>query len=217
MRVLRLRDGDPVTAADGQGSWRPARLRLAPGTDPVLEAEAPVVLEAPPRPELVVAVALPKGDRGDWAVQKLTEVGIDVIVPLVAERSVVRWSAERAGRGLDRLNRVARAAAMQSRRPRLPRIAAPAAAAEIVAAHPAEVAAADAGGGPPALARPVVLVGPEGGWAPGDLPDGLPRVGLGPTTLRTETAAVVAGAALALLRAGLVTQAPSGGFPETSL
>jgi hypothetical protein len=42
-------------------------------------------------------------------------------------------------------------------------------------------------------------------------------MGLGPTTLRTEMAAVVAGAALALLRAGLVTQAPYGGFPETSL
>ena len=69
VRVLRLRDGDPVTVADGLGSWRPARLRLGPGADPGLDAEGPVVSEPPARPELTVAVALPKGDRGDWAVQ----------------------------------------------------------------------------------------------------------------------------------------------------
>jgi 16S rRNA (uracil1498-N3)-methyltransferase len=208
VRVLRLRDGDPVTVADGLGSWRPARLRLVPGADPGLEAEGPVVLEPAARPELTVAVALPKGERGEWAVQKLTEVGVDVITPLVAERSVVRWTAERTGRGLERLARVARAAAMQSRRARLPEITPPASVAEMMGAHPGSVAAAEPGGGPPSLERPVVLVGPEGGWAPAELPGDLPRVGLGPTTLRTETAAVVTGAALGLLRAGLLLTAP---------
>ena len=217
VRVLRLRDGDPVTAADGLGSWRSARLRLAPGADPGLEAEGPVVLEPAAPPELTVAVALPKGERGDWAVQKLTELGIDVITPLVTERSVVRWTAERTGRGLERLARVARAAAMQSRRARLPRIAPPASVAEMMAAHPDAVAAAEPGGGPPALERPAVLVGPEGGWAPAELPGNLPRIGLGPTTLRTETAAVVAGAALGLMRAGLVAPASPGGFSGSPL
>lgn len=219
VRVLRLRDGERVTAADGAGSWRACRLRLTPGTEPVLEPDGPVVAEPAPRPELTVAVALPKGDRGDWAIQKLTEVGVDVVIPLIAERSVVRWSADRAGRGVERLGRVARAAAMQSRRARLPRIAEPAGIAEVVATHAGAVCAAEPGAGPPGLEHPVVLIGPEGGWAPGELPAGLARVGLGPTTLRTETAAVVAAAALALLRGGLVAPAvrgPEGGTTRPS-
>ena len=209
VRVLRLRDGQPVTAGDGAGAWRLCRLRLAPGADPELEPAGPVVEEPPDRPELAVAVALPKGDRGDWAVQKLTELGVDRILPLVAARSVVRWSGQRAERGQERLGRIARAAAMQSRRARLPVVAPPADPASVVGAHPGAVCAAEAGGGPPALDWPIVLVGPEGGWDPGELPADLPRVGLGPTTLRTETAAVAVAAALVLLRAGLV--APAGG------
>ena len=66
------------------------------------------------------------------------------------------------------------------------------------------MALADPGGRPPSLDYPTVLVGPEGGWSPAERGFGLPTVALGPTVLRTETAAVTAGALLAALRAGLV-------------
>jgi 16S rRNA (uracil1498-N3)-methyltransferase len=68
---------------------------------------------------------------------------------------------------------------------------------------------ADAGGGPPSLALPVVLVGPEGGWSEEERAVGLPAVGLGPHVLRAETAALAAGALLAALRAGHVHHAGS--------
>lgn len=209
LRALRLRSGELVTASDGAGSWRPCRLELEAGRVPRLAVEGDVRHEPPARPEITVAVALPKGDRGDWAVQKLTEVGVDRIVPLETRRSVVRWSGERLGRGLDRLGRIARQAAMQSRRVRLPVLGVPLTVAGVVAGHPGAVAAAEPGGAPPDLARPVVLIGPEGGWEEGELPPGMARLGLGPGVLRTETAAVVAGAALSLLRAGILVP-PTG-------
>ena len=64
----------------------------------------------------------------------------------------------------------------------------------------------DRGGGPPTLARPVVLVGPEGGWSDEERAVPLPVVGLGPTVLRAETAAIAAGALLTALRAGAVVE-----------
>lgn len=207
LRVLRLRDGAEVTAADGSGSWRMCRLRLETGSGPLLEATGPLVHDPAPEPAITVAVALPKGDRGDWAVQKLTELGVDTILPLVAERSVVRRTGDRAGRGRERLERISRAAAMQSRRARLPALADPASPAEVVG-RAGGACAAEPGGGPPSLERPVVLVGPEGGWAAGELPGDLPRIGLGPGILRTETAAVAAATALVLLRAGLTGPPP---------
>jgi 16S rRNA (uracil1498-N3)-methyltransferase len=63
---------------------------------------------------------------------------------------------------------------------------------------------ADAGGAPPTLERATVLVGPEGGWSPGEVAVPLPTVGLGPHVLRAETAAITAGAIFAALRSGLV-------------
>jgi len=61
------------------------------------------------------------------------------------------------------------------------------------------------------LIRPVVLVGPEGGWSPTELAAPIPAVGLGPTTLRTETAAVVVASLLVALRSGLVCPVPRSG------
>lgn len=202
MRVLRLRDGEPVTASDGAGSWLPCRLRLSIGAEPALEPDGPVTVEPAPTPEVAVAVALPKGERGDWAVQKLTEVGADIIVPLLARRGVVRWEPERLGRARERMERVIRAAAMQSRRVRLPALHEPVEPSEVVAGRPGQVCVAEIGGSRPDLTRPFVLVGPEGGWEPDEIPASVPRVGLGPTVLRSETAAVVVAAVLGLLRHG---------------
>ena len=193
-RVLRLAPGDPVTVADGAGSWRPCRF------GPVLEADGPVVTEPSPVPAVTVAFAVVKGDRPEWAVQKLTELGVDRLVPFLAARSVVRWDGPRGERHIERLRRVAREAAVQSRRARLPEVEGVTTFAE-VAGRPGALLAAP-GGRPPAVGDALVVVGPEGGWAPEELALGLPEVGLGPTVLRAETAAVAAGVLLTALRPG---------------
>ncbi|MGH9281897.1 MAG: RsmE family RNA methyltransferase, partial [Acidimicrobiales bacterium] len=91
-RVLRLRPGQAVTVSDGDGRWRSCVWR--PGGD--LEPAGQVEVEPAPAPPVTVGFALTRGDRPEWVVQKLTEVGVDVIVPIRAARSVVRWDEAKA-------------------------------------------------------------------------------------------------------------------------
>jgi len=213
VRVLRLRPGDAVIAADGRGRWVRCRLRAAAVAEEegdMLEPEGPVIVEPAPAPLLTVAFAPVKGDRPEWVVQKLTELGIDRIVPLLARRSVVRWEGDRSLRAVERLRRVAREAAAQSRRVWLPEVTAVQAPGAFVAEASASGDAVDLAqlGGPPAIeGATVIAVGPEGGWSPDELSLGRGTVGLGPNVLRAETAAVVAGAVLGALRSGA---APTG-------
>ncbi|MCU1346901.1 MAG: methyltransferase, RsmE family, partial [Acidimicrobiia bacterium] len=143
-----------------------------------------------------------KGDRPEWLVQKLTEIGVDRIVPLVAARSVVRWDGDRATSALERLRRVAREAAMQSRRPRLPVVEAPVPFATAVAWPGACVTSPE--GSAPSLTHPVVLVGPEGGWTDEELAAAGAQTTLGQQVLRSETAALVAASLLTGLRSGIL-------------
>jgi len=198
-RVLRLRPGDELTVADGAGRWRRCRF------GPVVEVDGDVEVEPPPAPAITLAFALTKGERPEWTVQKLTEVGVDRIVPFVSDRSIVRWDEAKAGRHTERLRRVAREAAMQSRRAFLPVVEDVAAFADVVTRRGAALAAP--GGRPPDLARTCLLVGPEGGWTDEELALAPARVALGPTVLRAETAAVAGAVLLAGLRAGLVATA----------
>jgi 16S rRNA (uracil1498-N3)-methyltransferase len=195
-RVLRVRSGDALVLADGRGRWRTATLAAD------LEVTGPIVEEAPGTPALTIGFALVKGDKPELIVQKLTELGIDRIVPFRAERSVVRWDADKAAKAVGRLRAVARAASMQCRRPRLPIVG------DLVdlatLAQMPGAAMADRGGVPPTLDLPLLLIGPEGGWAGHEQALDLPRVALGTHVLRAETAAVVAGAMLAGLRGGIV-------------
>ena len=195
-RVLRLRPGDELTVADGSGRWRRCRF------GPALEADGDVEVEVPPAPAITLAFALTKGERPEWTVQKLTEVGVDRIVPFVSARSIVRWDEAKAERNAERLRRVAREAAMQSRRAFLPVVEDVAEFADVVTRTGAALAAPD--GRPPDLARACLLVGPEGGWTDEELALAPVRVALGPTVLRAETAAVAGAVFLAGLRAGLV-------------
>lgn len=207
-RVLRLRAGETVSASDGRGGWRPCTWAGDGGGDGGggLAPAGEVERVAPPLPPITVAFAPVKGDRPEWVVQKLTEVGVDRIVVLATARSVVRWEGDRAAKHIERLGRVAREAAMQSRRVWLPQVEGVVAFGEAVGGG--GVALAEPGGAPPSLDRPVVLVGPEGGWSDDELAVDLPRVDLGPTVLRAETAAVAAGVLLSALRAGLVGPCP---------
>jgi 16S rRNA (uracil1498-N3)-methyltransferase len=171
-------------------------------------------VEPSPQPQITIAFALVKGQRPDLVVQKLTELGVDRIVPFVAERSVVRWDAPKVERNVQRFARIAREAGMQSRRSRLPAIGLP-----DDSAHTARVdrglpglaevvglpgaAIADVAGdlvGPPVS---TVVVGPEGGWSEAERALRAPRIRLGPHVMRAETAAITAGALLAASRSDI--------------
>ncbi|MBI4935737.1 MAG: 16S rRNA (uracil(1498)-N(3))-methyltransferase [Actinobacteria bacterium] len=182
-RVLRLRDGEAVTVSDGQGGWRRTHVTGA-ALQPVGEIE-----HDDREPRGSVAAAIPKGDRCEWMVQKLTEVGVGEIVLLHCDRSVVRWTGDRAQKQLVRVQRVAREASMQSRRVWLPRIVGPVPFAEVAARAGVALAEPD---GDERVAAECVVIGPEGGFSAEELSLGLPRVRLAHTVLRVETAAVVA-------------------------
>jgi 16S rRNA (uracil1498-N3)-methyltransferase len=209
-RVLRLRDGEEVIAADGHGHWvrtkwrAPAALeRLAAGNG--VGGDGTVQSERRAEPPLTVAFAPVKGERPEWVVQKLTELGIDRIVPLRTERSVVRWSGTRGQATVEKLRRVGREAAAQCRRVWLPEVSDTLPFADLAAlGGPGEVVLAQLSGDRPTVAQRVVAVGPEGGWSTEELESGLPTVGFGLSVLRAETAAVTAGALLASLRNGTV-------------
>ena len=183
-RVLRIRDSDVVTLSDGVGSWATARL-TAGGLE---MTAAPTVEPRPPRS--AVMSAIPKVDRPEWIVQKLTEIGIGTIGFIDCARSVVRWDEARARKQSDRLRRVAREAAMQSRRVWLPEVC------DVVpfpqAAAISGVALADPDGGVLEPLTDTILVGPEGGFTQGER-DLVPRhVRLSANVLRVETAALAA-------------------------
>jgi 16S rRNA (uracil1498-N3)-methyltransferase len=205
-RVLRLQAGEVVTAADGRGRWRPYLVAAVSGAGVRLDARGPGETEPPLTPALAVAFCLTKGDKPDVTVQKLTELGVDRILPVLSVRSVSRPEGARAEAAVRRWRRVAVEAARQCRRSRLPEIdeIRPLAA---LSGHPGLVVA-DPGGqapselGPPPGGELLVVVGPEGGLAP-DEADGLApwaHLGLGPLVLRAETAALAAAAVLSVPR-----------------
>ena len=197
--VLRLRDGEIVSATDGRGGWR--ICRFAAGGRLVAEGEAGSCDR--PVPPVCVAFTPVKGDRTEWAVQKMTELGVDRIVLMRTERSVVRWEGARTESHLRKLHAVARQAVMQSRGLWMPSVEG-VIAFEDAAALPGAVLA-EPGGSPISLAASTVLVGPEGGWSDHERTLATGRtVSLGAGVLRTETAAVAAGVLLTALRAGVV-------------
>jgi 16S rRNA (uracil1498-N3)-methyltransferase len=191
-RVLRLRPGDGITVGDGAGRWRACRL----GAGGALAVEGEVVAEPRPQPPVAIAFAVTKGDRPEWTVQKLTEVGVDRIVPFVAERSIVRWDEQRAVTHSDRWRRIAREAACQCRRAWLPDVENLTRFADVM--NRPGAALAHPGGRRPSMEHGLLLIGPEGGWS---------EVVLGAHVLRAETAALVGGALLCGLREGVVLPA----------
>jgi 16S rRNA (uracil1498-N3)-methyltransferase len=181
-----------VVAVSGAGRSRSTGHRLEP-------QGAVAAIGSSPHP-IAVGLALHKGERPEWAVQKLTELGVDRILLLSSERTVVRPAD--GNRRRERLVKVARQAAAQSRRLRLPSVEGPFDFDEALAGAPVEVAVAEPGGPPVGASTATILVGPEGGWSGAELARAPALVGLADTVLRTETAAVAAGVLLSSLRSG---------------
>ncbi len=205
-RALRCRPGDPITVSDGAGRWREATLGAGPGPGelgPVNDAND----ERRGRRPLTVGFAVVKGDRSELAVQKLTELGIDRIIPMTTERTVVRWDDAKSFRNHERHLRVAREAAMQSRNLWLPEVWPLTPLKDVIGQVP-DAVLAEPGGAPleqclegtagPESGPPLtVLVGPEGGFS-ADECEGRRLVGLPGNILRTESAAICAGVLLVL-------------------
>jgi 16S rRNA (uracil1498-N3)-methyltransferase len=210
--VRRLRLGERADLSDGAGTLAAAVVTGVGKGSVTLDIRA-VHTIPPPQPRLLVAQALPKGDRGELAVELMTEVGVDAIIPWAAERAITKWQAERGEKALAKWRATAREAAKQSRRAWLPEItelAATAALAQRVSTAYAIVLEADAPAKLHELPLPesgevLLLVGPEGGISPAEratLRDaGAIEARLGPTVLRTSTAGAAA-AAILLTRVG---------------
>lgn len=192
---LRLRPGDSLTICDGAGSWSVARF----GAE--IEVTGPTVFEPSRGPEITIAFAPIKGDRCDLVVQKLAELGVDTIIPISTDHGVVRWNRDRGTKQVERFRRIAREASMQSKRCRLPRIEHLKSFDEAIQLPGA--VGADRGGGPPSLDRPVVLVGPEGGWSPSERSRLPGRIAVADNVLRAETASIAVAAVLVAKRGGL--------------
>jgi 16S rRNA (uracil1498-N3)-methyltransferase len=197
--VRRVRAGEEVTVGDGRGTWLTGRCEAVSARDVVVRVTARDEVPAP-RPRIVLAQALAKGDRDELAVQAATELGVDEIVPWQAARSVSRWDAAKAEKGRARWASIVREAAKQAHRAWIPDVAPLETTAALVgrtAASRVIVLEPTAGSRLSDLAaeadRDIVLVvGPEGGVAPEEL-DLLQRAGalparLGETVLRTSTA-----------------------------
>lgn len=190
-RVLRLRPGDEVCVTDGVGRWRLCEFVAPSGIEATDNHGDSPDLGTP----LTVGIAIVKGDKPELVVQKLTELGIDRIVFFHARRSVARWREDKLERNLERLNRIALSAACQSRRLTVPTIE------NSDAKHLVSegAAVADFGGRELSAGDHVVLIGPEGGWEPGEYGQA-PVVDLGPSVLRAETAAIAVAARMCALR-----------------
>ncbi|QUR68212.1 16S rRNA (uracil(1498)-N(3))-methyltransferase [Mycobacterium spongiae] len=213
--VRRIRCGEQLVLGDGVGGLARCRVERA-GRDGLRARVLERWSVAPGRPAVTVVQALPKSERSELAIELATEAGADAFVAWQAARCVARWDAARADKGLRRWRAVVRSAARQSRRAHIPpvdgvlstsalvqRIRGEAArgAAVLVLHESAADRVADA-----ALANAssvILVVGPEGGIEPDELAAltdaGAVAVRLGPTVLRTSTAAAVALGAIGVL------------------
>jgi 16S rRNA (uracil1498-N3)-methyltransferase len=207
-RVKRMRAGEELLVSDGRGGLLHCRV-----TKVIADALHLAVLSRqqvpPPDPRLVVVQALAKGERAELAVETLTELGVDEIVPWAAARSITQWRGARGDKALQRWRRTAREASKQSRRAWIPDVAAAVdragAMARLRAATLALVLHEDADSPLTQIPLPTtgeiaIVVGPEGGITPEESDAfetaGAVLVRLGAPVLRTSTAGSAALAAL---------------------
>jgi 16S rRNA (uracil1498-N3)-methyltransferase len=201
IHVLRLREGAEVSLFDARGRAAKGRVLRIAGDEARVEVLGPEPTRESPL-QLTIAVAPPKGDRASFLVEKLTELGVVRIVPLETERGRHRVN-------LERWRRIVLEACKQSGRSRAPVVEPPASLTSLLE-EPGQLLAAHPDSPPLAFAAAenvIVLIGPEGGWSQKELTLLASRevtlFGLGPRTIRTETAAIAAATLLQYLAADL--------------
>lgn len=199
--VLRLANGEPIELFDPQGRRATAMLDRVDRDH--VTAIVDKIDESQMTRAITVASAVPKNERADWLVEKLSEIGVARWIPLKTARSVVHPAGTSK---FDRWKRIAVESAKQSRRPGVMEIA------ELVSVDALAFDGATVfvlstrnGSKPLATSLPkgpvLLLVGPEGGWTDAELEAlvarGAAEASLTPTILRLETAAVVAAGVVA--------------------
>ena len=197
--VKRTRVGEVVDLVDGLGTRCTGTVTAVAKDSLTVEVSARVQ-ELPPEPRVTLVQALAKGERGELAVELATELGVDVIVPWRASRSVARWEGERGDKALGRWRATAREAAKQSRRAWFPTVLESVTTAEIPLLPGALVVLHESAEAPlsgvPLRGDVVLVVGPEGGIADDELAQLVEAGGLvvrlGETVLRTSTAGAAA-------------------------
>ncbi|HEX6354277.1 16S rRNA (uracil(1498)-N(3))-methyltransferase [Actinophytocola sp.] len=211
--VRRLQPGEELVLADGRGAAATCVVETVQGKDSLALRVARAWHEPQPQPRIVLAQALVKGDRGELAVELATETGVDVVTPWRASRSIAKWDeGPRGAKALARWRSTAREAAKQSRRAWVPEVTDPVTTrqlAELVRKSATTLvldAASSVGIRDVELPRAgdiLLVVGPEGGISESESETlrtaGAQVVRLGPTVLRTSTAAAVAITALGVL------------------
>jgi 16S rRNA (uracil1498-N3)-methyltransferase len=203
--VRRITAGEAVELTDGRGHLARCVVAAADRTGLVCDVRERVDVPLPTTPRVAVALALPKGDRGELAVEMMTEVGVDEIVPWFAQRCMTRWQGERGAKALRRWRTTAREAAKQSRRVWIPDVAGPVTTPQLadrMATAALSIVLHEEASDPlsgivlPTEGEVVLTVGPEGGVAPHELTAfedvGALQASLGPTVLRTSTASTLA-------------------------
>lgn len=213
VRVLRLRDGDALVLFDGQGGEYPATLRVA-GKTAHAELGARDAREAELAGSITLVQGLPSGDKMDWIVEKAVELGVQRLVPVAAQRSVLQLNGDRQDKRLAHWRRIAAAASEQCGRNRLMCIEpvttltnwlTTSSAEPRLLCHPEDGASLKPSLEPARRAGAVaLLVGPEGGWTDAERDAsraaGATPVSFGTRVLRTETAGLaLVAAATALL------------------
>lgn len=207
LHVMRASVGDRITLFDDSGAEFVAEIAATRRADVELRILERREVSRELSFELVVGVSLPKGDRQKWLVEKLTELGVTTIVPLVTERGVAQPSSG----ALDRLRRSVIEAAKQCGRNRLLKIAEPQDWAMYIAEKSSDSGSrrmvAHFGGTPlsdlsfATATKTHLAIGPEGGFADEEITaaaaTGWQIVDLGPRILRVETAAVALAAVVA--------------------
>ncbi|MFE9877332.1 16S rRNA (uracil(1498)-N(3))-methyltransferase [Streptomyces sp. NPDC005784] len=215
--VKRLRAGEDVVLTDGAGRWADCVVLDTEGKDRLIVRMDSVSEEEAEEPHITVVQALPKGDRGELAVETMTETGVDAIVPWAASRCITQWKGDRGPKALAKWRATAREAGKQSRRVRFPEVADAMTTKQVAALlAKADLAAVlhedtELGTEPfataalPGSGAIVLVVGPEGGISPEEVAlfteAGAKTFHLGRTVLRTSTAGTVA-TALLLARTG---------------
>jgi 16S rRNA (uracil1498-N3)-methyltransferase len=194
--VRRMRVGEPIDLVDGQGT-RATGAVVATTKDTVTVDVSARSLEPAPAPRLTVVQALAKGDRGELAVELMTEVGVDVVVPWAAARCIAKWT----DKSLQRWRSTAQEAAKQSRRAWFPEVREVASTADVVGLPGQLVVLHEEASAPLSTVEltgdVVLVVGPEGGIGADELTAlGGTAVRLGDTVLRTSTAGAAAAAVI---------------------
>ena len=207
IHVLRLSTGDTVALFDGRDTATSARVASIHKDTVQLELGDPLPAHESPL-ALTLAVAVPKGEKMSLIVQKLTELGVTAVQPLITDHGEVHeeWIQKR----LKRWRHIALEAAKQSARSRLPRIETPKPFDDVDVIQRNTLLLRP--GAPPlrekpSIKQPIIAVGPEGGWSNRELALAHERsvleLSLGPRTLRTETAAITATAVIQWLAGDL--------------